>query len=110
LRAALGADLLALGDDPPDRHPGPVWLGGEVGERVVDAGAQRVAHFGERVRGEVGAERLLLHRQQLAALELGGGNRWTVVRLRTPSTVGTVAEIEDRSLSQLRVLLRFLAR
>ncbi len=96
---------------PPTVTQEPSGLLREVGERAVDPGAQRLAHFGERVRGEVGAERLLLHRQQLGALELGGRDRRAVLgrlagaRLRRLA----LAEVEDRALAELRVLLRLLA-
>ena len=42
--------------------------------------AQQVAHLGERVAGEEDAERLLLHREQLDALELVGRQRRVVRR------------------------------
>ena len=66
---------------PPTVTQAPSGLLAELGEGAVDPGAQRVADFGQRVRGEVGAERLLLQRQQLGAVELGGRDRRAVVGL-----------------------------
>ena len=71
--AGLGADALRLRDQAADRHPRAVGLGRELGQRAVHARAQQVAHVGERMAGEEDAERLLLHRKQLDAVELVRG-------------------------------------
>src|SRR3954447_7204827 len=63
------------------------------------------------MRGAVGAERLLLHRQQLAAFDLPSGDRRTVVGLAGggPAAVARVAAIEARPLAQPAILLSLLA-
>ena len=64
-RAAAGADLLGLGDHAADLHPLAVLALGDLGDRAVGLDLQRLAHALERVLGDVDADRLLLHRQQL---------------------------------------------
>ena len=106
------ADLLGLRDDPADRHPVAVLALGELGERAVDLRAQRLAHLLERVRGDEQADRLLLDGQQLGLVELLGRDR----RVRGAANGGprrrrrrrVVAEVEDRALADLRVLLGLL--
>ena len=68
---------------PPTVTQSPSLRCGELGERAVDACAQRLAHLLERVRGDEQADRLLLDGEQLALVELLGRDR-RVRRAGTP--------------------------
>ena len=57
---------------PPTVTQEPSCLSARLRERAVHPGAQRILDLRERVRGEEGAERLLLEPQQLALVELLG--------------------------------------
>ncbi len=115
LVAALGADLLAVGDDPADRDPGAVGLARRAAAMAaVDPGPQRRRRLrpaGAR-RGRCraspspspAARRGRTRRPGSAA---GAGGR--PGRRRSPARV-LAAEVEDRALAELRVLLRLLAR
>ena len=96
---------------PPTVTHAPSGFDATLGERAVDALAQQVAHLRERMAGEEDAERLLLHREQLDALELLGraaaGSAPPRGR-REPPPAGV--EVEDRALARQRVLLRLRAR
>ena len=107
-----GADLLGPGDHAADLHPLAVAAVHDLGARAVGLDPQRLAHALERVLGDEEADRLLLDRQQLRALELlvgiggcDGAANGGVGR----AVAAEAAEVEDRALADLRVLLRLLA-
>ena len=93
---------------PPTVTTSPSLRYCELGERQIDLAPQLVAHLGERMARQVQAERLLLEREQLAALELGLEQRRMVARA-TARRLDGLAEVEDRALAALRVRLRLLA-
>ena len=53
----------------------------DVTVRLSAESRQRAADLGQRMLGQIGAERLLLHRQQLGSVELGGRDRRPVLSL-----------------------------
>ena len=108
-----GADLLGLGDHAADLHPLAVLALGDLGDRAVGLHLQRLAHALERVLGDEDADRLLLDRQQLGRSNSSRRDRRVRRARRTrPSRPSSPkpAEVEDRALADLRVLLGLLAR
>src|SRR5205807_3955381 len=123
--ALLGADPLGVGDHPADRDPVAVAAPGELAQRAVDARVQGGAHLLERMRRDEQADRFLLGRKQLAALELARRDRRMAraterSQLAACTTLGAAArssggrrvvtEVENRALTDERVLLGLLTR
>jgi len=110
-------ELARRGDDAADGDPLAVLDLRQLAERPVHDGQQRLADLLERVHREEQPDRVLLVRQQLVLLELGGRDR----RVRGTGEgrgcavgwVGAVSlrfeEVEDRPLPDLGVLLDLLA-
>ena len=73
--ALLCAQPLDLADHAADRHALAVLALAHGTEVDVGLGRHRDAQLLQRMRGDVEADRLLLHRQQLVLLELAGRDR-----------------------------------